>query len=77
MAAAVSAGRNRQMKNVKIFEDSELEALLTEGSCQTQEILAEIMGNARTCFYVDGQIEYSRCQGYILHLVGLARCGVL
>ena len=34
------------------------------------------MGNARTYLHVDGQIEYSRYQGYALHLVGLARCGV-
>ena len=26
---------------------------------------------------VDGQTEYSRCQGYALHLAGPARCGVL
>ena len=35
------------------------------------------MGNARTCFHVDGQTEYLRCQGYALHLVRPARCGVL
>ena len=35
------------------------------------------MGNARTYLYVDGQIEYSRCQGYALHLVEPARCCVL
>ena len=35
------------------------------------------MGNARTCLHVDGQPEYSRCQGYALHLVGPARCSVL
>ena len=35
------------------------------------------MGNAWTCRYVDSQTEYSRWQGYALHLVGPARCGVL
>ena len=35
------------------------------------------MGNARTCLHVDGQTEYSRCQGYVLYLVGPVRCGVL
>ena len=35
------------------------------------------MGNARICFHVDGETEYSRCQGYALHLVGPARCGVI
>ena len=35
------------------------------------------MGNAWTCFDVDGQAEYSRCQGYALYLVGPPRCGVL
>ena len=28
----------------------------------------KIMENARTCPHVDGQTEYSRCQGYTLHL---------
>ena len=28
------------------------------------------MGNARTCFHVNGPTEYSRCQDYVLHLVG-------
>ena len=35
------------------------------------------MGNARTCLHVDGQTEYSRCQGYVLYLVGPVGCGVL
>ena len=30
------------------------------------------MGNSRTCLHVNGQTEYSRCQGYVLHLVGPA-----
>ena len=34
-------------------------------------------GNSQTCLHVDGQIEYSRCQGYALQLVGLGRYGVL
>ena len=37
----------------------------------------KIMGNAQTCFGVDGRTEYSRCQDYALHLVEPARCGVL
>ena len=37
----------------------------------------KIMENAWTWLHVDGQIEYSRCQGYALHLVWPARCGVL
>ena len=37
----------------------------------------KIMGNAQACLHVDGQTEYSQCQGYTLNLVGPARCGVL
>ena len=37
----------------------------------------KIVGNARTCLHVDGQIEYSQCQDYALHLVEPARCGVI
>ena len=37
----------------------------------------KIMRNVRTCFQVAGQTGYSRCQGYVLHLVGPTRCGVL
>ena len=29
------------------------------------------------CGHVDGQAEYSRCQGYALHLVGPARSGIM
>ena len=36
-----------------------------------------MMGNARKYLHVDGRTEYSRFQGYALHLVGPARCGVL
>ena len=35
------------------------------------------MGNARVCLHVDFQTEYSRCQGYALHVLGPARSGVL
>ena len=35
------------------------------------------MGDSRTCLYVNGQTEYSQSQGYALHMVGPARCGIL
>ena len=48
----------------------------TENGSTTIIPSAKIMGNTRTCFHVEGQTEYSRCQGYALHSVGPARCGV-
>ena len=35
------------------------------------------MENVRKRLHVDGQTEYSWCQGHFLHLSGQARCGVL
>ena len=35
------------------------------------------MRNAWTWLHVNSQTKYSRCQGYVLHLVGPARFGVL
>ena len=38
---------------------------------------AENHGECPDVLHVDGQTEYSRCEGYALHLVGPAQCGVL
>ena len=35
------------------------------------------MGTARSCFYVVGSTEYSRCEGYAVYLAGLDRCYLL
>ena len=37
----------------------------------------KIMLTARSCFYVVGSAEYSRCKGYVVCLVGPDRCYLL
>ena len=37
----------------------------------------KVMGSARSCFYIIGSVEYSRCEGYAVYLVGLGRCYLL
>ena len=34
----------------------------------------KVMGTARSCFYVVGSVECSRCEGYAVYLVGPSRC---
>ena len=34
----------------------------------------KVMETAQSCFYVVGSAEYSRCEGYAVHLVGPGRC---
>ena len=48
----------------KTFKDAELDALLDEDPCQTQEELASALGDT----------EYFRCVGYAVYLVRPGRC---
>ena len=38
-----------------------------------QRIVNKVMRTARSCFYVVGSVEYSRCEGYAVYLVGPGR----
>ena len=37
----------------------------------------KFMGTVRSCFYIVGSAEYSRCEGYAVYLVGPGRCYLL
>ena len=54
---------------------SHFDKLRKMGPLQQSQV-HKIMKNSRICLHVDGQTEYSRCQGYVLHLMRPARLGV-
>ena len=66
---------------LKKFEDEELEALLDEDCCQTQEDLAESFGATQADISkhlkINGKAEYPWRQGNALYLVGSEGCAVL